>query len=248
MVVNSPIMIGDMFQSLGVPVHFSVIDCDDTIAAFAYHLSGSILSQDADFFRYFVESSRETAPPYRVFSDFEMRNGKLSLKNHPGPKPGKPRASRRKILATLPETRGNPYFISNIPDYEEKPPGVDLQLLRGCGSNLTQETNPHLQARPLRQALYWRMNYGPVREKLAHWDPGTGATFIEEIVEPDNSLDTLLDSPREAFQEIFGDSRRSKEMSEIKWRTHVFSQKSVIAELCAWSNPSRGILEILWDI
>ena len=47
------------------------------------------------------------------------------------------------------------------------------------------------------------MNYGPVLEKLAHWHPGTVATFLEDIAEPDNSLDTLLDRPREAFQEIF---------------------------------------------
>ena len=152
------------------------------------------------------------------------------------------------VQSTLPETRRNPYFISDIPNYEKKPRGVDMDFVRGCGSNLTQETNPHLLARPLRQALYWRMNYGPVLEKLAHWDPGTGATFLEEIVEPDNSLDTLLDSPREAFQEIFGDCVRNPEVSKSEWRIHVFSQKSVIAELCAWSNPGRGILEILSDI
>merc|ERR1719220_1018800 len=47
---------------------------------------------------------------------------------------------------------------------------------RGCCSNLTQETTPHLQARPLRPAVYWRMNYGPVLERLAHWDHSTGET------------------------------------------------------------------------
>ena len=153
-----------------------------------------------------------------------------------------------KILEALPETRKNTYFISEIPDYEEKPPDVDLQYVRGCGSNLTQETNPHLLARPLRQAVYWRLDYGPVLERLAHWDHSTGATFLEEIVEPDNSLDHLLERPREAFQEIFGDCRRNPEVSETEWRTHVFSQKSVIAELCAWTSSSKGILEILGDI
>lgn len=177
--VNSQIMIGNMFQSIGVPVHFSTIDCDDTIAAFAYHMNGSVLSQDADFFRYYVESSSETRPPYRVFSDFQMTGGRLSLKDHLGPKTGKPKASRKKILKTLPKTKENTFFLTDIPDYEEKPPDVDLQCVRGCGSNLTHETNPHLLARPLRQAVYWRMNYGPVLEKLAHWEPSTGANFLE---------------------------------------------------------------------
>ena len=85
--VNSQLMIGNMFQSLGVQVHFSTIDCDDTIAAFAYHMKGSVLSQDADFFRYYVESSMETRPPYQVFSGFKTRDGRLSLKKHYGPGP-----------------------------------------------------------------------------------------------------------------------------------------------------------------
>ena len=92
------------------------------------------------------------------------------------------------------------------------------------------------------------MNYGPVLERLAHWDHGTGATFPEEIVEPDNSLDQVLDNPREAFQEIFGDCRRNPEVSLTEWRNHIFNQKSVIAELCAWTSPSKGILEILREI
>ena len=95
--VNFKIIIGNMFQSLGVPVHFSTIDCDDTIAAFAYHMKGSVLSQDADFFRYYVESSTETRPPYQVYSDFNMTGGRLSLQNHLGPNPHKPKASPRKI-------------------------------------------------------------------------------------------------------------------------------------------------------
>ena len=94
----------------------------------------------------------------------------------------------------------------------------------------------------------YRMNYGPVLERLAHWDHGTGATFLEETVQPDNTLDQLLDHPREAFQEIFGDCSRKPWMSEEVWRGHVFSQKSVIAELCAWSNRERGFLDILADL
>ena len=145
----------------------------------------------------------------------------------------------------MPETRKKPYFISEIPDYEEKPPEVDLQLVRGCGSNLSQETNPHLLARPLRQALYWRLDCGPVLERLAHWDPTTGATILEEVVLPCPTLHHLLDSPGEAFEEIFAGCLKNPEMSEVQWRSHVFSQKSVIAELCAWSNSGLSFLDIL---
>ena len=51
------LLLGSIFQSLGVTVHYSTIDCDDTIAAFAYHMNGSVLSRDCDFFRYYVDYS-----------------------------------------------------------------------------------------------------------------------------------------------------------------------------------------------
>ena len=168
--VNCQKMIGDMFQSLGVPVHFSTIDCDDTIAAFAFHKKGSVLSQDADFFRYYVESSRETEPPYTVYSDFEMIGGRLTLTSHLGPKPGKPKASPKKMLESLPETRANAYFICDTPDYVKDPPeGVRKRFVRGCGSYLTQETNPHLLARPLRQAVYYRSDWSTSMSRTVPW-------------------------------------------------------------------------------
>ena len=121
-------------------------------------------------------------------------------------------------------------------------------FLRGCGSNLTQEPSPHLLARPLRQALYWRLDCGPVLERLATWDPNTGPTFIQEVIKPDNTLDHLLYKPGEAFQQIFGDCLKNPEISQGEWRNHVFSQKSVIAELCAWTSSSRGYLDILAEL
>ena len=51
--------------------------------------------------------------------------------------------------------------FSDIPDFIEKPAGVSR-----CGSNLTQEPNPNLVARPLSQALYWRMDSGFLSEVL----------------------------------------------------------------------------------
>ena len=78
----------------------------------------------------------------------------------------------------------------------------------------------------------------------------TGATILKEVVEPDSTLDYFLDNPREAFERIFGDSKnkRKPEYSEEEWRTHIFSQKSVIAKLCAWANSSRGFLDILAEL
>ena len=54
-------------------------------------------------------------------------------------------------------------------------------------------------------------------------------------MEPDDKLEKLLDSPRDAFKEFFGDEEKPENVSELQWRNHVFSQKSVIAHLCVWA-------------
>ena len=150
----------------------------------------------------------------------------------------------KKIPEILPEPSRNMKFIERT-DVENN---TRLLFARGYGSNLTQETNPYLQARPLRQALYSRLNLGPVLERLTHWDPNTGFTTLEEVVQPDNTLKHLLNSPKTAFKEIFGASKRKVEYSEEEWRTHVLSQKSVVAEHFFFTNPSLGYLNILREI
>ena len=45
-------LIGSLFEEQGITIHYSTIDCDDTIAAFAYRLGADVLSQNNDFFRY----------------------------------------------------------------------------------------------------------------------------------------------------------------------------------------------------
>ena len=86
-------------------------------------------------------------------------------------------------------------------------------------------------------------------EILPHWDPEAPedrrATLLKELVEPQDDLDRLLDSPREAFEEFFGDEEKPETVSELQWKNHVFSQKSVIADLCVWTRPDLDFLDIL---
>ena len=92
--------------------------------------------------------------------------------------------------------------------------------------------------RPLRQAVYSRLNCGSVLEEIPQWDPNAAEdkrSFPEELVEPDDKLDKLLDSPRDAFEKFFGDEEKPENVSELQWKNHVFSQKSVIAHLCVWA-------------
>ena len=55
--VNTEIILGTIFQRLGVPIHYSSVDSKkDTIAAFAYHKIGAVLSQNTAFFKYYCEN------------------------------------------------------------------------------------------------------------------------------------------------------------------------------------------------
>ena len=52
-----------MFQNAGIKLHYSVIDNDDTLAAYAQFYGADILSRDKDFMRYRKRS-------YKIYSDF----------------------------------------------------------------------------------------------------------------------------------------------------------------------------------
>jgi hypothetical protein len=54
-----------MFRREGVPIHYSLVDNDDTIASHAHWRGGAVLSADADFLRY-------TPRDYSVFVDFKI--------------------------------------------------------------------------------------------------------------------------------------------------------------------------------
>ena len=279
--VNTPLLLGEEFKKLGVPVHYSTIDCDDTIAAFAYHRRGNVLSADKDFFRYYLtDSDRSTSylgpsyhqnRPFKVFKGYEIdQAGFLRLEELKG----KCRVERRKILEKCPKTRDTANFLTTIPDFMAREAGgAKLMFRRGCGSTLTTLTNPHIQvrhlrfdnvviapshfslyciggqARPLRQALYWRMESGPVLEVVANWHEDPDKIIEKEIVQPDHKLDHLLDKPGEAFRQIFGGCQRpsDRSISELDWRNHVFCQKTVIAELCTWTCPAN-YTKILFEI
>ena len=99
-----------------------------------------------------------------------------------------------------------------------------------------------IQARTLRQALYSRKGEEKVLEIIANWDGESNkAEFTKDIVPADDTLDALLDDPKEAFKKIFGPSlKNTKNYPATDWKNHIFCQKIVISQLCTWSGYNDG--------
>ena len=77
-----------------------------------------------------------------MYFDFSIASGysgrpNLQLNTHGGPGRRRERASPRKISTSLPDTKPNAFFLQFVDG------SYFLQM--GCGSNLTQLTNPSLQ-------------------------------------------------------------------------------------------------------
>jgi len=246
-------LIGSLFKEQGITIHYSTIDCDDTIAAFAYRLGADVLSQDNDFFRYFTSSS-EKRPPYNVFSMFHINKGVLKLIPHPNN--CNKSISKREILSTLPATMSSPYFLEkpnqHLVDMSKCPSAwmnVSHQYIRGCGTNLPKIfENPHLAIRPLRQALYWHIGVERVMEVLAVWNDHTKEPeFQETVVMSDSRMANLLFKPAEAMEVLFKDQQKPKDCSEVEWRNQLFAQIVFTAGICSWCSgkPALTIIDEL---
>ena len=86
---------------------------------------------------------------------------------------------------------------------------------------------------------------------IANWDEELKqAEFTKDVVFADDSLDGFLDNPAKAFEKIFGPrSRNTRNYPELDWKNHIFCQKIVIAQLCAWAGYSGGdLMKTLEDL
>jgi len=138
---------------LGVRVHYSEVDNDDTVATYAQAHGAVVLSGDKDFYRYKQGS-------FPIYSDFELKSGQLQLIQsqefwHPKP---------RDLIWPLPITHAKYPCISKLKSTR--------QYMKGCPSALTRYTgNLHIICRHMRQAFYHAMGIDfVVHESFIDWN------------------------------------------------------------------------------
>ncbi|KAI6659920.1 hypothetical protein LOD99_14260 [Oopsacas minuta] len=220
-------LIGDLFRIHGVEVAYSVDkDNDDTMAFHACTDGADVLSRDMDFFRYLGAT-------YKVYKSFYInKQGQLILQKHPGlPPGGQGRVPISRPIQTPPRTCNvNPLFA--LPGFYLYRRGVPSPLVSTLG-------NPHVMARPLREALYSRKGIRDfVVEEFPVWDSVDNKPCWENTkVYPNDKLDYLLDSPRRALLGVYKckdwPPRKPKQVSRPDFDKHLFAMKCVVFEICS---------------
>ncbi len=187
-----------------------------------------------DFFRY-IDAK------YDVYRSFEIKNKKLILEKWDGNPKKIQRTSKREIITPPQLVTEAPRLISVFSSKTYR---------RGTGGPLVKELgNVHLIVRPLRQALYHRLNVEVgITETFPTWVDGQ-VVWDEQIVFADSKFEYLLDKPKEALQEFWNNTQKPDGVSKHDWDKHVFSFRSVVFELCVMGDGTGStLLDLLLDV
>jgi len=209
-------LIGDMFKDKGVPVHYSLeADNDDTLAFHAHADNASVLSGDADFFRYEGASYLHG----KIYSKFEIHDDILHLFPSERSRQGRSIIALRDPPATSSDSGG-------FRDVEEK-----HYYLRGTPSPLIGLGNVHTLLRPLRQAMYHTKGWSEIVEEFPERGPDGEPVWRSESVHSDNTFAALLRNPSDAVRR-FAATKKPEDVSWNDWEKHRFAERAVVAEIC----------------
>jgi hypothetical protein len=215
------ILLGEMFASFGIPVHYSAeADCDDTIISHAIHRCAEILSGDGDMFEY--------GEAILAYSGYSYNRGKLVLIKSPN-------------YGTFIKSRLKP--LDHIADTIQIPKKFSLQslkdsfYLRGSPSPLTRHCgNLHRILSPLRQAMYHKLGIkSNIEEEFPEWDESKSRVSWTKIaVTPNDSLSHLFENPQQAI-DYFAKKhmKRPEGVDSDDWYNHCYAFHVVIFEMFA---------------
>ncbi|KAI8913722.1 hypothetical protein BC831DRAFT_489771 [Entophlyctis helioformis] len=234
-------LLTDAFRACGASIRYAVnVDNDIAMASHAELDGAIIVSRDNDFAQ-FQHST------FAVRDELKVANGRLTLTMTDRLAERMKRLPKIKYmeLDPPPALSSEPYLQSHITYKGRYRRGVTTCLNKECG-------NPHIDARPLRQAVYARRKIpGPVIEIFPVWDAATvSASWTNDQVEPDDAWDEFLDKPAEAFDRIFPKSKtvRPSGVSDEDWENHLSSLRCVVYELCVMGRGiKKSLLELLMD-
>lgn len=225
-------LLGDMFKKCNIEVHYSVNDCDDTIAYYAYHNKCNILSADRDFYRYYIDDNNHNI--YKTYHEFvyDDRN-KMKFNERPVEKRYPKEGILSKKVGPLLETTDRNPFLINVLKNNKYLRGVPTNDVKGRG-------NPHILFEDFRSAIYYNLEItNPIAEILPYYDKETNSVkWTHKIVVPTENNE-IINSPEQYI-------KNSKELNENDHYKYKFCIKAVIYEL--WQCTNLAEEKLLFDI
>eukprot|EP00347_Sterkiella_histriomuscorum_P016920 403351342 len=223
---------GDFWRKLGVKVHYSVIDKDDTIASYAQYFEAKVLSADKDLQRY---RNRK----YKVYNDYKIRsNGCLNLQKAKKIQHKKP----RDLIYPLPITYQQFHIIPRLFKNKQFITGISTPFMKYTG-------NLYLLIQPLRQVFYAFLGINfQVKEVYPSWDSvKKQVNWIEELVTPADLkqlqffIQILLSEDNiylilYHFCSALVKPTKCNRHDDIIWLNHIYCYCAVISELLAFIN------------
>jgi hypothetical protein len=225
-------LLGDMFKKCNIEIHYSVNDCDDTIANYAYHNKCSILSRDRDFYRYYIDDNNHNI--YRIYHEIGYDNNNRIIFNE---RPADERHTKKHVLSKkvgplLETTDKNPFLI-NIDERQEYLRGVPTNNVKGRG-------NPHILFEEFRSAIYYNLGYREsVKEILPYYDDEIKSVkWTNNIVIPTENNE-IINTPEQYI-------KNTGELNENDHYKYKFCIKAVVYEL--WQCSDLAEDKLLFDI
>ena len=209
-------LVGEIFQSLGVQVYFStsVIDHNDAIASFAHWNKGHILSLKKLFFEY-------KGSNYIVYNSLRVNEqGMMTLFKR---KDFVRHKKRKLLISDFVQHMG-----TSMPNFEETKEKKTYS--RGMGSSLIKYTgNPHAKIVALRQALYGIMFANNTNVQIVEYVPEwyqNSVLWVKKIVQPTFETHYFAKTIDQLYKEFFGDHIFNFHLIDFRKSLQTFSERT----------------------
>ena len=217
-------LLATMLKRVGMSFSFCTShDLGDAIAHVANAHGGNILSLDRTLLAY-------QEATFTVFSEFRLGEGSV-VECSPHYMYGMPMQDALRDLPTVPPT-----LLA-----DDTPAPFPLEYWAGVPSPLVRQVgrNPYEVARPLRQALYHRMERAQTTEHIPVWHSNSCFAVMSRTTVPSDPAHlSLLKEPswQAAFEHFFPKEAVVRPHCKFDWAQHVIGCQLVVAEIWCAAN------------
>ena len=220
-------ILGDMFKMLDIETHYSINDCDDTIAEYAYMNKYNILSSDKDFYRYKCKDTR----PFLIFNGVNYKTDEFKLLYRTKTEYVAVKGAQINLNGELLETITHHPFLISLKTNEYFR-GIPTESVRDRG-------NPHIFFKEFRSAVFYKLGFkNDIEETFLIWNNERNEP--EWVTSKNTPIENneLIDNPQKCIDDYGG-------ILPTDSFKYVLGVKAVYYELYQLLNPNTTLYELL---